>query len=166
MSEQLSWRAGGCHCGAVRFEVRTPPVVEVEDCNCTMCAKTGFLHLIVPANRFRLVSGMDRIVTYVFNTGTAKHLFCAVCGSASTCAASMIRRASMKCASWRSTAVTTGRPRRKPSPTSRTRSHFPSYFFVSSPACLTQLSRSMRPRNDISVLTQSISCCVQAAIWS
>lgn len=80
MSETRKWRGGGCHCGAVRFEVETPDVVEVEDCNCSMCAKTGYLHLIVPASRFRLLSGLDHIVTYTFNTGEAKHLFCAVCG--------------------------------------------------------------------------------------
>lgn len=80
MADVLTWRAGGCHCGAVRFEAQTPAVVEVEDCNCSMCSKTGFLHLIVPASRFKLLSGIERLVTYTFNTGTAKHLFCASCG--------------------------------------------------------------------------------------
>ena len=80
MTDQMTWRAGGCHCGAVRFEVQTPDVVEVEDCNCSMCARTGFLHLIVPASRFRLRQGAAQITSYAFNTGTAKHMFCAVCG--------------------------------------------------------------------------------------
>lgn len=80
MTEELTWRAGGCHCGGVRFEVKTPDVIEVEDCNCSMCARTGFLHLIVPSSRFRLLKGMEHIATYTFNTGMAKHLFCAVCG--------------------------------------------------------------------------------------
>jgi hypothetical protein len=80
MTEGMTWRGGGCHCGAVRFEVEIPDVVEVEDCNCSMCARTGYLHLIVPATRFRLLSGMEHLVTYTFNTGAAKHLFCAVCG--------------------------------------------------------------------------------------
>jgi hypothetical protein len=80
MSQRMKWRAGGCHCGAVRFEVETPDRIEVEDCNCSMCARTGYLHLIVPADRFRLISGMQHIATYSFNTGAAKHLFCAVCG--------------------------------------------------------------------------------------
>ncbi|MEQ1608259.1 MAG: GFA family protein [Hyphomonadaceae bacterium] len=80
MTNQMTWRTGGCHCGAVRFEVQTPDAVEVEDCNCSICARTGFLHLIVPASRFRLLQGMAHIATYTFNTGTAKHLFCAVCG--------------------------------------------------------------------------------------
>ena len=80
MTDQMTWRAGGCHCGAVRFEVQTADVVEVEDCNCSMCARTGFLHLIVPASRFRLLQGAAQITSYTFNTGTAKHMFCAVCG--------------------------------------------------------------------------------------
>ena len=80
MTEHMTWHAGGCHCGAVRFETLLPDVLEVEDCNCSMCARTGFLHIIVPANRFRLLQGQDHIRSYSFNTGTAKHLFCDVCG--------------------------------------------------------------------------------------
>ena len=72
--------AGGCHCGAVRFQIETPDDVEVDHCNCSICAMTGFLHLIVPASRFRLVSGEEMLTTYTFNTGVAKHLFCRICG--------------------------------------------------------------------------------------
>lgn len=79
-SAPSTWRAGGCHCGAVRFEVKTPDRVQVEQCNCSMCARCGFLHLIVPASRFRLLSGEDNLATYTFNTGVAKHLFCRSCG--------------------------------------------------------------------------------------
>lgn len=71
---------GGCHCGAVRFEVDAAAVIEALDCNCSICRMTGFLHLIVPASRFRLQRGADALVTYTFNTGTAKHLFCRHCG--------------------------------------------------------------------------------------
>ncbi|HZP11915.1 MAG TPA: GFA family protein [Nevskiaceae bacterium] len=71
---------GGCHCGAVRFEVRAPAKVLVQKCNCSMCSKTGFEHLIVPAEDFKLVSGEDMLTTYTFNTGVAKHLFCKRCG--------------------------------------------------------------------------------------
>lgn len=41
---------------------------------------TGYLHLIVPAVRFRLLSGADDLVEYTFNTGAAKHRFCRYCG--------------------------------------------------------------------------------------
>ena len=71
---------GSCHCGAVRIEVEAPEQIVAYECNCSMCRRTAFLHLIVPASRFRLVSGADELTTYVFNTGTAKHLFCRICG--------------------------------------------------------------------------------------
>jgi hypothetical protein len=74
------WRAGACHCGAVTFEVFAPDAVEVEDCNCSICRRTGFLHYIVPFTRFRLKSGADALTHYFFNTGLADHTFCKVCG--------------------------------------------------------------------------------------
>jgi hypothetical protein len=71
---------GGCHCRRVRFEVDAPASPEVLECNCSICTMTGFLHLIVPASRFRLLSGADDLAEYTFNTGTAKHRFCRHCG--------------------------------------------------------------------------------------
>ena len=71
---------GGCHCGRVRFEVQAPARLEVKDCNCSMCAKSGYLHLMVPKERFKLLAGGDVLTTYEFNTKTAKHRFCSVCG--------------------------------------------------------------------------------------
>jgi hypothetical protein len=71
---------GGCHCGAVRFEVRAPARVVVQRCNCSMCSKSAYLHLIVAGADFRLVAGEDRLVTYTFNTGVARHRFCGTCG--------------------------------------------------------------------------------------
>ncbi len=71
---------GGCHCGRIRFEVEAPGDLEVNECNCSICRLTGFLHLIVRKDDFRLVSGQDDLSTYQFNTGVARHFFCAVCG--------------------------------------------------------------------------------------
>lgn len=71
---------GSCHCGAVQFEVEAPESVEVEDCNCSICRMTGFLHLIVPLRNFRLLAGADQLSTYTFNTGVAQHKFCSICG--------------------------------------------------------------------------------------
>lgn len=71
---------GGCHCGGVRFEVQAPRDIEVWSCNCSICTMTGFLHLIVPASRFKLLTPWDALTTYTFNTGVAKHLFCRTCG--------------------------------------------------------------------------------------
>jgi hypothetical protein len=70
---------GGCHCGRVRFRV-TADLDGVSECNCSICTKKGILHLIVPPERFELLSGKDDLVTYKFNTRTAKHYFCKVCG--------------------------------------------------------------------------------------
>lgn len=76
----MSWKPGGCHCGAVRFTVFAPDEIEALECNCSICRLTSYLHLIVPKERFRLQSGEDRLNTYCFNTGTAQHLFCKICG--------------------------------------------------------------------------------------
>jgi hypothetical protein len=75
-----TWHKGGCHCGAVAFEANAPAEVELVDCNCSMCAKTGYLHLIVTKKDFKLVRGDKVLTTYTFNTGAAQHFFCAVCG--------------------------------------------------------------------------------------
>ncbi len=70
---------GGCHCGAVRFRV-VADLAEVIECNCSICAKKGYLHLIVPPERFALLRGREALVTYRFNTGVAQHHFCGRCG--------------------------------------------------------------------------------------
>jgi hypothetical protein len=71
---------GGCHCGLVRFEVSAPANIEVAECNCSMCRRSGYLHLIVAKERFKLIRGQEAIATYTFNSGVAKHLFCSTCG--------------------------------------------------------------------------------------
>jgi hypothetical protein len=71
---------GGCHCGRVRFEVDAPARIDAIECNCSICRMTGFLHLIVPASRFRLLQGAEFLTEYAFNTGAARHRFCKVCG--------------------------------------------------------------------------------------
>ena len=73
--------AGGCHCGAVRFEAELPePPVSALDCNCSVCRMTGFVHIVVPHEQFELVTGRDALTSYRFGTGTAEHLFCLKCG--------------------------------------------------------------------------------------
>jgi hypothetical protein len=63
----------------VRFRV-TGDLAQTTVCNCSICTKKGFLHLIVPPEQFELLSGGDDLATYQFNTKTAKHTFCRVCG--------------------------------------------------------------------------------------
>jgi len=79
-SESIVLYKGSCHCGAIRFEVQAPEELEVERCNCSICNKSGFLHLIVPLSKFTLLAGEDSLSTYTFNTGVAKHTFCKTCG--------------------------------------------------------------------------------------
>lgn len=71
---------GSCHCQAITFEVNAPEILEVDDCNCSICNKSGFLHLIVPLSKFTLLSGKSELTTYTFNTKVAKHTFCQHCG--------------------------------------------------------------------------------------
>ena len=71
---------GGCHCGRVKFEVEIPGVVDVSRCNCSICKNSGYLHVIVPPDRFRLLCGEENLTDYRFNTGVARHLFCKDCG--------------------------------------------------------------------------------------
>ena len=71
---------GGCHCRAVRFEAEVADEVEIIDCNCSICAMTGFRHLIVSHEDFTLVAGSEALTGYRFGTGAAEHLFCGTCG--------------------------------------------------------------------------------------
>ncbi len=75
-----SWKKGGCHCSAVAWEAETDDDIVIDECNCSMCQMVGFLHLIVPKSKFRLISGEDQLLEYKFNTGVAKHYFCKTCG--------------------------------------------------------------------------------------
>ena len=74
------WHSGACHCGRVRIEVLAPADLELLECNCSMCSRSAYLHLIVAADEFRLLSGADDLVEYSFGTGVAKHRFCRHCG--------------------------------------------------------------------------------------
>ncbi len=70
---------GGCHCGAIRFEVDVPSNPVCQECNCSICSMSGHIHLIVPASAFRLLQGESSLVLYQFNSKTAKHYACRVC---------------------------------------------------------------------------------------
>ena len=76
----MTTHKGGCHCGAVRFEADAPSDIEATRCNCSICSMTGYLHLFVGVDKFRLTRGEEAVSAYRFNTGTAKHIFCSRCG--------------------------------------------------------------------------------------
>ncbi|MEQ9661049.1 MAG: GFA family protein [Parasphingopyxis sp.] len=72
---------GGCHCGDVRFSATVrEPRPQVLDCNCSICAKTGFLHLFIPHGDFTLLTDRNALASYRFGSGAAEHLFCRRCG--------------------------------------------------------------------------------------
>jgi hypothetical protein len=71
--------AGGCHCGRIRFNVKVD-LADIAECNCSICSKKGILHLIVSPSEFEMLSGREDLTEYQFNTQTAKHWFCRVCG--------------------------------------------------------------------------------------
>ena len=79
MSELRKYQ-GGCHCGAVRFEVEGDARPVCQGCNCSICAMSGHVHMIVPASHFRLLQGEGQLETYTFGSGVAQHRFCRSCG--------------------------------------------------------------------------------------
>ena len=71
--------AGGCQCGAVRYEV-TADIAEPIACNCSRCGKLGSLLTFAPAGNFKLLAGADATTEYKFNKQMISHRFCKTCG--------------------------------------------------------------------------------------
>jgi hypothetical protein len=71
--------SGSCHCGAVRFEIKTD-FPELTTCDCSICRRRNALMVKVHDTAFRLVSGQDALSEYQFHTRTARHFFCRICG--------------------------------------------------------------------------------------
>lgn len=80
MSEDKQSFEAGCHCGTVRFRFVTSVPVTVTDCNCSLCAMTGYQHVFIPLKDLEFLNGRDDLTSYKFGTRTADHLFCAICG--------------------------------------------------------------------------------------
>lgn len=74
------WK-GRCHCGAVQFIVRlTDGLNTARRCTCSLCRMRGAIAVSAHLADLRIVQGSDLLTTYRFNTGTAKHYFCSICG--------------------------------------------------------------------------------------
>jgi hypothetical protein len=73
---------GGCHCGRVAFEA-SGTIEDLEECNCSICTKKGYVHWFIPRESFHLLTPAEDLTTYRFNTGVAQHHFCPTCGVAS-----------------------------------------------------------------------------------
>lgn len=75
----LTTVAGGCHCGAVRYEAEVD-LGKTMACNCSHCQAKGMILTFTPADRFRQVAGEDRLAEYRFNHRVIAHRFCSGCG--------------------------------------------------------------------------------------
>lgn len=70
---------GGCHCGKVRYEMRSD-LTTIIACNCSICTKHGLVLTFVPEEAFKLLSGQDDLKDYQFAKKHIHHLFCTGCG--------------------------------------------------------------------------------------
>jgi hypothetical protein len=71
--------AGGCHCGAVRFEVQIDATAGSR-CNCSICTKTAVLGGAVKPDAFKLVAGEASLSSYEWGGKTSQRYFCKNCG--------------------------------------------------------------------------------------
>ncbi|EKO3416243.1 GFA family protein [Vibrio fluvialis] len=70
-----------CHCGAVELELSLPAgIVDPRRCDCSICRRKGAIVASVTLDAIRIVKGQEALRLYQFNTQTAKHYFCSVCG--------------------------------------------------------------------------------------
>jgi len=76
----VSTHKGGCHCGAVRYQVEIDAEAQALSCNCSMCGRAGTLLQFVPETAFKLEQGEANLVDYQFNKHVIHHLFCKTCG--------------------------------------------------------------------------------------
>lgn len=76
----VSMQQGGCHCGAVRYQVEIDPEAQAIACNCSMCGRSGTLLQFVPESAFKLEKGESNLTDYQFNKHLIHHLFCKTCG--------------------------------------------------------------------------------------
>lgn len=76
----LQQYTGGCHCGDVRYQFESSSIQKVLRCNCSLCSSNDYLHWFVPHEKFTLLTDPSALTEYRFNTGQARHLFCARCG--------------------------------------------------------------------------------------
>jgi hypothetical protein len=70
---------GSCHCGAIRFEVETPPAT-VTECNCSVCRRTGVLWAYYSPGQVRFVAGDNATDVYIWGDRSLRLHRCKVCG--------------------------------------------------------------------------------------
>lgn len=73
--------AGSCHCGAIRFTVELPQgFASARRCTCSICRMRGAVAVTAALDGLTITRGQEKLATYRFNTCTAEHHFCSVCG--------------------------------------------------------------------------------------
>ncbi|MGU7769120.1 GFA family protein [Burkholderia sp. MR1-5-21] len=78
--QEAAWLKGSCHCGAVKFEVRTA-ITPAGRCNCSLCRRKGVLMSpMFDGHELRILEGEHALTLYQFNTRVARHYFCKHCG--------------------------------------------------------------------------------------
>lgn len=74
-------KSGTCHCGAVEFQVVLSNGLEkLRRCNCSLCRRKGAIVASVKLDQLKILRGEEKLTLYQFNTRTAKHYFCSICG--------------------------------------------------------------------------------------
>lgn len=71
---------GQCHCGAVKFKFKSAPLIDVTQCNCSVCSMSAYQHVFIPKVDLDFIQGEDDLTLYSFGTHEAKHYFCRFCG--------------------------------------------------------------------------------------
>jgi hypothetical protein len=70
-----------CHCGSVRFKVRSEEIKTGRRCNCSICIRKG---MVVSATYFQAadvnVEGSEHLALYQFGDKDMNHYFCRTCG--------------------------------------------------------------------------------------
>lgn len=77
----METKKGSCHCGAVEFEVDLDNGWDnIRRCNCSLCRRKGAVMASVPVDKLCVTKGADMLTVYQWNSKTAQHYFCKVCG--------------------------------------------------------------------------------------
>jgi hypothetical protein len=74
-------RTLSCHCGAVRLECNAE-LTDLSECNCSTCARYGFIHWKVRHDQVRLATPRSGLSSYVWRFVDNGLHFCKACGVA------------------------------------------------------------------------------------
>jgi hypothetical protein len=81
MNSDAKRHNAACHCGAVQFRVRLEDEFNtIRRCSCSYCSMRGAVAVSAPLDGIEFLKGEQSLTLYQFNTHTAKHYFCKICG--------------------------------------------------------------------------------------